>query len=83
MIKIEQSQKEAIFCNLKQIMGLSSILLNDFEINILNKTFDEVNIGKCFLDNLNLIKETYAHYAQYIEFSNNTLEKVKKRQLIP
>ena len=57
-------------------MSLSSILLNDFEINILNKPFDEVNIGKCFLNNLNLIKETYAHYAQFIEFSNNTLEKV-------
>ena len=26
-------------------MSLSSILLNDFEINILNKTFEEVNIG--------------------------------------
>lgn len=58
-------------------MSLSSILLNDFEINILNKTFDEVKIGKCFLNNLNLIKDTYAHYAQFIEFSNNTLEKVR------
>jgi len=57
-------------------MSLSSILLNDFEINILNKTFDEVKIGRCFLNNLNLIKDTYAHYAQFIEFSNNTLEKV-------
>jgi len=59
-------------------MSLSSILLNDFEINILNKTFDEVKIGKCFLNNLNIIKDTYAHYAQFIEFSNNTLEKVKQ-----
>lgn len=57
-------------------MSLSSILLNDFEINILNKSFDEVRIGRCFLKNLNLIKETYAHYTQFIEYSNNILEKV-------
>ena len=75
--KIEPSQKEAIFCNLKEIMNLSSLLLNDFEMNILNKSFEQVRIGKCFLNNANSIRQIYAHYAQFIEYSNNILEKVK------
>jgi hypothetical protein len=74
--KIEPSQKEAIFCNLKDIMNLSSLLLNDFETNILNRSFEHVKIGKCFLNNANSIRQIYAHYAQFIEYSNNILEKV-------
>lgn len=57
-------------------MKLSSLLLNDFENNILNKPFEKVKIGKCFLNNANSIRQIYAHYAQYIEYSNNILEKV-------
>lgn len=57
-------------------MNLSSTLLNDFEKNILNKSFDHVKIGTCFLKNSNIIRQTYAYYAQYIEYSNNILEKV-------
>jgi hypothetical protein len=52
------------------------LLLNDFENNILNKSFEDVKIGKCFLNNANLIRKIYAHYAQFIEYSNNILEKV-------
>ena len=76
LIQIDPAQKEALFCNLKEIMNLSSLLLNDFENNILNKSFEEVKIGKCFIDNANLIRQIYAHYAQFIEYSNNILEKV-------
>ena len=57
-------------------MSLSSTLLNDFETYILNKSFEQVNIGKCFLKNSNAIRQTYAYFAQYIEYSNNILEKV-------
>jgi hypothetical protein len=77
--KIDQQHKEAIFCNLQQIMNLSSNLLNDFELNILNKSFEEVKIGQCFIKNANLIRQTYAYYAQYIEYSNNILEKVSNQ----
>lgn len=74
---IEQSQKETIFCNLQEIMNLSSTMLNDFETFILNKSFETVNIGKCFLKNADEIKKTYSYFTQYIEYSNNILEKVR------
>lgn len=76
MFKIDYELKEAIFCNLKEIVELSSVLLNDFEANILNKCLDKVKIGKCFLKNCDLIKITYSYYAQYKEYSNSILEKV-------
>ena len=50
--------------------------MNDFETNILNRSFEHVKIGKCFLNNANSIRQIYAHYAQFIEYSNNILEKV-------
>ena len=58
-------------------MNLSSLLLNDFETHILNKSFGQVRIGKCFLKNSPLIRQTYAHFAQAIDYSNNILEKVR------
>lgn len=74
--QIDYELKETIFCNLKEIVELSSVLLNDFEANILNKCLDQVKIGKCFLKNCDLIKITYSYYAQYKEYSNGILEKV-------
>ncbi len=75
---IELSKKEAIFCNLHEIMNLSSVILNDFESHILNRSFEQVNIGKCFLKNVDDIKKTYSYFTQYIEYSNYVLDKNEK-----
>ncbi len=56
-------------------MNLSSKLLNDFEVNIMNKRFEQVSIGKCFLKNANAIKQIYSYFTQNIEYSNSVLEK--------
>ena len=58
-------------------MDISNTLLNNLEENILNKSFEDVIIGKCFIKNSHTIKTIYAHYAQFIEHSNSILEKVK------
>ncbi len=76
---IDNTLKLTMFCNLKQIMDISNTLLNDLEENILNKSFEDVIIGKCFIKNAHSIKTIYAHYAQYIEHSNSILEKVNKK----
>ena len=76
-MKISNDLKDSIFCNIKDIVDLSSVLLNDFESNILNRNQDQVRIGKCFLKNCEIIRTTYSHYAQFIEYSNSLLEKVR------
>lgn len=76
--RVTQIQKQAIFCNLKEIVDISNSLLNDFEELILNRTFDKQEIGKCFIKNTQSIKKIYAYYAQYIEHSNAILEKSEK-----
>ncbi|CAF0837962.1 unnamed protein product [Brachionus calyciflorus] len=76
--KISTDIKDSIFCNIKDLVQLSSVLLNDFESNILNQNQDQVRIGKCFLKNCETIRINYSYYAQYIEYSNNILDKNEK-----
>lgn len=66
---------------MKDIVDLSSTLLNDFELNILNKRSEEVKVGKCFLKNCEKIRVIYSNYAQSIEYSNNILEKVLHKNI--
>ena len=61
---------------MKDIIELSSTLLNDFEDNILNQPYEEIRIGTCFIKNSNSIRKVYAFYAQYMEYSICILEKV-------
>ncbi len=78
IFKLENFKIESIFCNLKEVIDQSNILLDDFEENILNKPFDQAKVGVSFLKNSNSIRKIYAHYAQNIECSIYVIEKVNR-----
>jgi hypothetical protein len=74
LLKIGANVKATLFCNLKDIIDISSMVINSLEYDVLNKPNDDcIHVSTCFLNNCQTIKQVYAHYAQYIEHSMSSV----------
>ncbi|XP_013774351.1 dynamin-binding protein-like isoform X2 [Limulus polyphemus] len=73
---------ETLFGNLDEVIEVASKLLENFEKEVTEKSPEEQNIGKCFLEFAEDLKQTYGQYCRNHDDVLVLIEKYEDNQMI-